>query len=79
MENVRNRSKNGLIEKDDTKNIIKQQSNLLEFINFSQSKITIHLQKQNLLDQPIYLGFTVLYLSKKLWYETYRDKFQPIF
>ena len=32
-----------------------------------------------LMDKPIYLGFTVLELSKLLMYETYFDKLQPYF
>ena len=31
------------------------------------------------MDKPIYLGFTVLELSKLLMYETYYDKLQPYF
>ena len=31
------------------------------------------------MDKPIYLGFTVLKLSKLLMYETYYDKLQPYF
>ena len=31
------------------------------------------------MDKPIYLGFSVLELSKLLMYGTYYDKFQPYF
>ena len=31
------------------------------------------------MDKPIYLGFSVLELSKLLMYETYYDKLQPCF
>ena len=31
------------------------------------------------MDKPIYLGFSVLQLSKLLMYETYYDKLQPYF
>ena len=31
------------------------------------------------MDELVYLGFTVLELSKKLMYETYYDKLQPYF
>ena len=31
------------------------------------------------MDKPIYLGFSVLELSKLLMYETYYDKLQPYF
>ena len=36
-------------------------------------------QKEVLLEKPIYLGFSVLELSKFLMYETYYDKLQPYF
>ena len=36
-------------------------------------------QNEVLMDKPIYLGFTVLELSKLLLYETYYDKLQPSF
>ena len=42
--------------------------------------IVIHSDKTNFfLDKPIYLGFSVLELSKLLLYETYYDKLQPCF
>ena len=31
------------------------------------------------MDKPIYLGFSVLELSKQPMYETYYEKFQPYF
>ena len=36
-------------------------------------------QNELLMDEPIYLGFSVLELSKFLMYETYYDKIQPYF
>ena len=36
-------------------------------------------QMEILMDKPIYLGFSVLELSKLLMYESYYDKFQPYF
>ena len=36
-------------------------------------------QNEVLMDKPIYLGFTLLELSKLLMYETYYDKLQPYF
>ena len=36
-------------------------------------------QNEFLMDKPIYLGFSVLELSKLLIYETYYQKFQPYF
>ena len=36
-------------------------------------------QNEVLMDKPIYLGFSVLELSKLLMYETYYNKSQPYF
>ena len=82
MENVRNRLKKKFIKKDDHKEIIKQQSKLtFNGIHKSYENCDSYTFKQNevLMDKPIYLGFTVLELSKLLMYETYYDILQPYF
>ena len=82
MENVRNRSKIKFIKKEDDREIIKQQSKLtFNGIHKSYDNCDRYTFKQNdvLMDKPIYLGFTVLELSKLLMYETYYDKLQPYF
>ena len=82
MENVRNRLKIKLIKKDDYKEITKHQSKLtFNGIHKSYENCDSYTFKQNevLMDQPIYLGFAVLELSKLLMYETYYDKLQPYF
>ena len=82
MENVRNRLKIKPIKKDDYKEIVKQQSKLtFNGIHKTYENCIIYTFKQNevLMDKPIYLGFTVLELSKLLMYETYYDKSQPYF
>ena len=82
MENVRNRLKINFIKKDDHKEIIKQQSKLTFNGNHkSYENCDSYTFKQNevLMDKPIYLGFTVLELSKLLMYETYYDILQPYF
>ena len=82
MENVRNRLKIKFIKKDDHREIIKQQSKLtFNGIHKSYENCDSYTFKQNevLMDEPIYLGFTVLELSKLLMYETYYDKLQPHF
>ena len=82
MENVRNRLKNKFVKKDDYREIIKQQSKLT-FNGFHKSYENCdsytHKQNEVLMDKPIYLGFSVLELSKLLMYETYYDKLQPHF
>ena len=82
MENVRNRLKIKPIEKDDYNKIIKQQSKLtFNGIHKSYQNCDIYTFKYNeiLMDKPIYLGFTVLELSKLLMYERYYDILQPYF
>ena len=82
MENVRNRLKIKFVKKDDYREIVKQQSKLtFNGIHKSYENCDSYTFKQNevLMDKPIYLGFSVLELSKLLMYETYYDKLQPYF
>ena len=82
MENVRNRIKVEFFRKEDTDKIIKQQSKLtFNGIHKSYENYVSYTFKQNEVptDKPIYLGFSVLKLSKLLMYETHYDKLQPYF
>ena len=82
MENVRNRLKIKFIKKDNHKKILEYQSKLnFNGIHKSYKNCDSYTTKQNevVMDKPIYLGFTVLELSKLLMYETYYDKLQPYF
>ena len=82
MENIRNRCKIEFIRKDDNEKIIKQQSKLtFNGIHKSYENYDSYTFKQNevLMDKPIYLGFSVLELSKLHMYETYYDILQPYF
>ena len=77
MENVRNRLEIKFIKKDNYRKIINQQSKLtFNGIHKSYENYNSYTFKQNevLMDKPIYLGFSVLELSKLLMYETYYDK-----
>ena len=82
MENVRNRLKIKSNKKDDQREIIKQQSELIfNGIHKSYENCDSYIFKQNevLMDKPIYLGFSVSEMSKLLMYETYYDELQPYF
>ena len=82
MEDVRNRIKVEFIKKDDNEKIVKQQSKLtFNGIHKSYENYYSYTFKQNeiLMDKPIYLGFSVLELSKLHMYETYYDILQPYF
>ena len=82
MENVRNRLKIEFVKKNDYREIVKQQSKLtFNGIHKSYENCDSYTFKQNevLMDKPIYLGFSVLELSKLLMYEKYYDKLQLYF
>ena len=82
MENVRNRIRVEFIRKDDINKTIKEQSNLtFNGIHKSSENYDSYRFKQNevLMDKTIYLGFSLLELSKLLMSETYYDKLQPYF
>ena len=71
--NVRNCLKTKFIKKDDTDKIVKQRSKLtFNGIHLAYETCDSYTFKQNevFMDKPIYLGFTLLELSKLLMYET---------
>ena len=81
MENVRNCLNIKFIKKKDYREIIKQQSKLtFNGIHKSYENCDSYTFKQNevLMDKPIYLGFSVLELSKLHMYEIYYDKYNHI-
>ena len=82
MENVRNRLKNKFVKKDDYREILKEQSKLtFNGIHKSYEKCDSYTFRENevKMDKPIYIGFSVLELSKLLMYETYYDILQSYF
>ena len=82
MENVRNRLKIEIVKKNDYREIIKQQSKLtFNGIHKSYENCDSYTFKQNevFMDKPIYIGFSVLELSKLHMYETFYEIIQPYF
>ena len=82
LENVRNRLGLELIKKDNIKKIITQQSKLtFNGIQKSYENYDSYNFKQNqvVMDKAIYVGFSILELSKLHMYETYYDTLQPYF
>ena len=82
MENVGKRIKVEFIKKNDTYKTTKQQSKLtFNGIHMTYENYDSYTFRQNevLMDKPIFLGFSMLELSKVLMYETYYDKLQPYF
>ena len=76
MENVRNRSKIKFVKKDDYREIKEQHSKLtFNGIHKSYENCDSYTLRENevKIDKPIYLGFSVLELSKLLIDETYYD------
>ena len=82
MENVRTRLRLKFFNKDDYKEIIKQQS-ILTFNGihkyYENCDSYVFGKNDFVMDKPIYFGFAVLELSKLHKYETYYDKLQPYF
>ena len=69
-------------KKDEVEKMVKWQSKLtFNGIHKSYENYDSFTFRQNeiKMDKPIYLGFTVLELSKLLMYETYYDNLQPYF
>ena len=82
MEDVRNRIKVEFVKNTNERKILKFQSRLdFNGIHKSYQDYDSYTFKSNIIkmEKPIYLGFTILELSKLLMYETYYDKLQKQF
>ena len=80
MENVRDKTNLEFIDHCQIDQIIKRQSKLsFKGIVDHYSKFSVYKfdNEKTVIDKPIYLGFTVLELSKLLLYEFYHNKLQP--
>ena len=80
MENVRDRTKLEIIDHSQIDQIIKRQSKLsFKGIVDHYSKFSVYKfdKEKTVFDKPIYLGFSVLELSKLLMYEFYYHTSEP--
>ena len=82
MESVHDRIKVEFVKNTDEKTILRYQSRLdFNGIHKSYQDYDTYTFKANVIkmEKPIYLGFSILELSKLLMYETYYDKLQKYF
>ena len=82
MEDIRNRIKVEFVKITDERTILRYQSRLdFNGIHKSYQDYDTYYFKSNVvkMEKPIYLGFSILELSKLLMYETYYDKLQKYF
>ena len=82
IENVRKRLNPDFIDKSDTHRILNRQSKLSFDDKIAEDeKFSLYSFKTESIKftKPIYFGFSVLELSKRLMYEWYYDKMQPFF
>ena len=82
MELVRERVNLEIIPHTNIDQIIKRQSKLsFKGINMHYSKLSLYKfdKEKTVFDKPIYLGFSVLELSKLVMYEFYYHKVQPYY
>ena len=82
MEDVRNRIKVEFAKNTDERTILIYQSRLdFKGIHKGYQDYDSYTFKSNIIkmEKPIYLGFTILELSKLLMYETYYDKLKKYF
>ena len=77
MEDVRNRIKVEFVKNTDERKILRYQSRLnfdgihKNYLDYDSYTVKTNVVK---MEKPIYLGFTILKLSKLLMYVTYYDK-----
>ena len=82
MENVRERVNTQILPHTNIDQIIKRQSQLsFKSIVNHHSEFSVYKfdKEKTVFDKPIYLGFSVLELSKLLMYEFYYHKLKPYY
>lgn len=74
MENIRNRVDIRLVMSDQKLLKLVKQPNYLRFTKINNELLSVEMQKTSLVfDKPIYVGFSILDLSKYLMYQFHYD------
>ena len=80
MENVRNHSEIKLVTSDKRRKILVSEPNYHSHKNFSEYLMAIEMKKTRVkIAKPLYLGMSILDISKKLMYEFWYDFIVPKF
>ena len=78
MENVRNRVNVKLVTNKKALNKLVKKANYKRISEFDENLVAVHMEKTTVkLNKPIYLGMTILDLSKTLMYEFHYDYVKP--
>ncbi len=78
MENVRNRIKVCLVTNENALHDLVKKSNFKGTNTFHENLVAVHMEKTTVkLDKPIYLGMSILDLSKTLMYRFHYDYIKP--
>ncbi len=78
MENVRNRVNVKLVTNEKALNKLVKKSNYKRINEFHKNLVAVHMEKTTVkLDKPIYLGMSILDLSKTLMHEFHYDYVKP--
>ena len=78
MENVRNRVNVKLVTNEKALNKLVKKPNYKRINEFHENLVAVHMEKTTVkLDKPIYLGMSILDLSKTLMYEFHYDYVKP--
>ena len=78
MENVRNHSEIKLVTSDKRRKILVSEPNYHSHKNFSEYLMAIETKKTRVkIAKPLYLGMSILDISKKLMYEFWYDYIVP--
>ena len=78
MENVRNRVNVKLVTDKKSLNKLVKKSNYKRISEFNENLVAVHMEKTTVkLNKPIYLGMSILDISKTLMYEFHYDYVKP--